>query len=414
MKSGQLAFTSKGSYFYPSVGLSWLISESFKLPEAISYLKVRGSWAEVASSPSRYLTQMQYTYNEQTNTYEYPANHYNTDLKPENTKSWEFGLNAKFLKNRINFDMTLYRSNTYNQTFYVDASASSGYKKNIVQTGNIQNRGIELAVGYSDTFNKVKVSTNFTYTINENEIVSLANGAINQNTGEVIHMDYYSKGTLGISGGPTLRLYEGGTMGDIYINQRLRQSPNGYIWRDPADGTVAIENTEYRKIGSVLPKYHLGWNGNVAWNGLSLGFAFTARVGGLVVSDTQAMLDNYGVSETSAIARQNGGVWIGDSQVDAEDYYKKVSTAIGTYYTYSATNVRLSELSLSYQLPNKWFRNKLNMTVGLTGKNLWMIYCKAPFDPESTSSITSNFYQGVDYFQQPSLKSFGFNVRLSF
>ena len=379
--ASQLAFTSKGSYFYPSVGLSWLISESFKLPEAISYLKVRGSWAEVASSPSRYLTQMQYTYNEQTNTYEYPANHYNTDLKPENTKSWEFGLNAKFLKNRINFDMTLYRSNTYNQTFYVDASASSGYKKNIVQTGNIQNRGIELAVGYSDTFNKVKVSTNFTYTINENEIVSLANGAINQNTGEVIHMDYYSKGTLGISGGPTLRLYEGGTMGDIYINQRLRQSPNGYIWRDPADGTVAIENTEYRKIGSVLPKYHLGWNGNVAWNGLSLGFAFTARVGGLVVSDTQAMLDNYGVSETSAIARQNGGVWIGDSQVDAEDYYKKVSTAIGTYYTYSATNVRLSELSLSYQLPNKWFRNKLNMTVGLTGKNLWMIYCKAPFDP---------------------------------
>mgnify|MGYP000086373008 FL=1 len=346
--ASQLAFTSKGSYFYPSVGLSWLISESFKLPEAISYLKVRGSWAEVASSPSRYLTQMQYTYNEQTNTYEYPANHYNTDLKPENTKSWEFGLNAKFLKNRINFDMTLYRSNTYNQTFYVDASASSGYKKNIVQTGNIQNRGIELAVGYSDTFNKVKVSTNFTYTINENEIVSLANGAINQNTGEVIHMDYYSKGTLGISGGPTLRLYEGGTMGDIYINQRLRQSPNGYIWRDPADGTVAIENTEYRKIGSVLPKYHLGWNGNVAWNGLSLGFAFTARVGGLVVSDTQAMLDNYGVSETSAIARQNGGVWIGDSQVDAEDYYKKVSTAIGTYYTYSATNVRLSELSLSY------------------------------------------------------------------
>lgn len=158
----------------------------------------------------------------------------------------------------------------------------------------------------------------------------------------------------------------------------------------------------------------MGWNGNVAWNGLSLGFAFTARVGGLVVSDTQAMLDNYGVSETSAIARQNGGVWIGDSQVDAEDYYKKVSTAIGTYYTYSATNVRLSELSLSYQLPNKWFRNKLNMTVGLTGKNLWMIYCKAPFDPESTSSITSNFYQGVDYFQQPSLKSFGFNVRLSF
>lgn len=176
---------------------------------------------------------MQYTYNEQTNTYEYPASHYNTNLKPENTKSWELGVNAKFLGNRINLDMTFYRSNTFNQTFYVDASASSGYKNNIVQTGNIQNQGIELALGYSDTFDKVKVSTNFTYTLNQNKIVSLANGAINPETGEAIEMEYYSKGTLGTSGGPTLRLYENGSMGDIYINQRLRQSPNGYIWKDP-------------------------------------------------------------------------------------------------------------------------------------------------------------------------------------
>ena len=159
----------------------------------------------------------------------------------------------------------------------------------------------------------------------------------------------------------------------------------------------------------------MGWNGNVAWNGVSLGFAFTARVGGLVVSDTQATLDKYGVSEASALARQNGGVNIGENgYVNAEDYYDKVSTAIGTYYTYSATNVRLSELSLSYQLPKKWFRDKVNMTLGLVGKNLWMLYCKAPFDPESTASVTSNFYQGVDYFQQPSLRSLGFNVKLSF
>mgnify|MGYP000093428687 FL=1 len=412
--ASQLAFTSKGSYFYPSVGLSWLVSESVKLPKAISYLKVRGSWAEVASSPNRYLTQMQYTYNEQTNTYEYPASHYNTNLKPENTKSWELGVNAKFLGNRINLDMTFYRSNTFNQTFYVDASASSGYKNNIVQTGNIQNQGIELALGYSDTFDKVKVSTNFTYTLNQNKIVSLANGAINPETGEAIEMEYYSKGTLGTSGGPTLRLYENGSMGDIYINQRLRQSPNGYIWKDPSNGSLAIENTEYRKVGSILPKYYLGWNGSVAWKGWNLGFAFTGRFGGLVVSDTQAMIDKYGVSESSAVARQAGGVWVGDSKVDAEEYYSKVTTAVGTYYTYSATNIRLSELSLSYQLPKIWFKNHVNMTLGLTGKNLWMIYCKAPYDPESTSSVTSNFYQGVDYFQQPSLRSLGFNVKLTF
>ena len=89
------------------------------------------------------------------------------------------------------------------------------------------------------------------------------------------------------------------------------------------------------------------------------------------------MIDKYGVSESSAVARQAGGVWVGDSKVDAEEYYSKVTTAVGTYYTYSATNIRLSELSLSYQLPKTWFKNHVNMTLGLTGKNLWMIYCKA-------------------------------------
>lgn len=412
--SSMLAFTDKTSYFYPSFGLSWVISESFKLPAWISYLKVRGSWAEVASSPSRYLTRMQHEYSEQMDSYLYPSIHYDTNLKPENTKSWEFGLNTKFFKNRLSFDLTWYKSNTFNQTFYVDASASSGYEKNIVQTGNIQNSGIEMALGYKDTFNKVSVSTNFTFTKNKNEIISLANGAINPDTGKPIEMEYYSKGTLGADGGPVIRLTEGGTMGDIYTNQRLRQSPNGYIWKNPKDGTVELETTEYRKLGSVLPKFYLGWNGNISWNGIDLGFAFNGRFGGLVVSDTQAFMDNYGVSKTSADARLNGGVQVGDSKVDAQNYYQTISSAIGTYYTYSATNVRLSELSLSYTLPKVWFKDKVRMTVGLTGKNLWMIYCKAPFDPEGTSATGNNFYQGVDFFQQPSLRSWGFNVKLSF
>ena len=411
----RLAYTSKKSYFYPSVGLSAVISEMCKLPEAISYLKVRASWAEVASAPARFLTLLQYSYNDQTDSYEYPSTHYDTNLKPENTKSWELGLNAKFLKNRINFDVTWYRSNTFNQTFYVDASASSGYKQNIVQTGNIQNQGIELALGYSDSYGKDwRFSTNFTYTLNQNKIKSLANGALNPETGEPIEMDYLSKGVLGAGGGPTIRLTEGGTMGDIYTNQRLRQSPNGYIWVDSKTNEVALETTEYRKLGSVLPKYHLGWTGNIGWKDLNLSFAFTGRFGGLVISDTQAYMDRYGVSQKSAEVRDAGGVKVNDGMVSARNYYEQISNAIGTYYVYSATNIRLSELSLNYTLPKKWFNNKAAMTVGLTGKNLWMIYCKAPFDPENTTSTSNTFYQGVDYFMQPSTRSLGFNIKLSF
>ena len=411
----RLAYTSKESYFYPSVGLSAVISEMVKLPEVISYLKVRASWAEVASAPNRYLTLLQYSYNDQTDIYEYPSTHYDTNLKPENTKSWELGLNAKFLKNRINMDFTWYKSNTFNQTFYVEASASSGYKQNIVQTGNIQNQGIEFALGYSDTYNKDwRFSTNFTYTLNQNKIKRLANGALNPDTGEPIVMEYLSKGVLGAGSGPTIRLTEGGTMGDIYTNQRLRQSPNGYIWVDPQTNEVALETTEYKKLGSVLPKYHLGWTGSIGWKDINLSFAFTGRFGGLVVSDTQAYMDRYGVSQASAQARDAGGVKVNDGMVSARNYYEQISNAISTYYVYSATNIRLSELSLSYKLPKKWFNNKADMTLGLTGKNLWMIYCKAPFDPENTASTSNTFYQGVDYFMQPNTRNLGFNVKLSF
>lgn len=410
----RLAYTSKDSYFYPSIGLSAVVSEMVNLPEFISYLKIRGSWAEVASAPERYLTIMQYEYDEQTGQYVYPSIHYNTDLKPENTKSWELGINAKFWGNRINLDATWYRSNTFNQTFYVDASASSGYDQNIVQTGNIQNQGLELALGYTDTYGKDwRFSTNFTYTFNKNKVISLANGAINPDTNEPIQMDYLSKGTLGIGGGPTIRLTEGGTMGDLYTNQRLRQSPNGYIWVSPMN-EVALETTEYKKIGSVLPKFHLGWSGNIGWKDLNLNFSFSGRFGGIVVSDTQALLDRYGVSKQTADVRDAGGVAINGGVIPAKNYYEQVSNAIGTYYTYSATNIRLSELSLSYSLPKKWFNDKLAMSVGVTGKNLWLIYCKAPFDPENTSSTTNNFYQGVDYFMQPSTRNIGFNVKLSF
>ena len=416
--ASMLAFTDKLSYFYPSVGGSWLISETFRdqLPQAISFLKVRGSWAEVASSPSRYLTLPQFDYKEQTDQYVWPSIHYNPNLKPENTKSYEIGLSAKFLNNTIGLDVTYYKANTYNQTFKIPASASSGYEYNLVQTGNIENRGIEAAVTYNNQWGDWRFNTGITYSLNRNKVIALANGAIDPETGLPIEMEYMN-GTscLGMSGGPAIRLYEGGSMGDLYSNQRLRQSPNGYIWRDPDTGNVQLEQVDYFKVGSLLPNFHMGWTGSLAWKNLNLSWAVTGRFGGRVISDTQAMLDRYGVSEATAIARDNGGVPVeGNGIVDAKNYYQTISGAAGTYYVYNATNVRLADLTLTYTFPRAMLHNIADLTLGLTGKNLWMIYCKAPFDPESTSSTTNNFYQGIDYFQQPSIRTFGFNVKLTF
>lgn len=204
-------------------------------------------------------------------------------------------------------------------------------------------------------------------------------------------------------------------MGDIYSNLRLRQSPNGYIWTDPQTGKLALETVEYFKLGSLLPKFNMGWTGSLGWRDLTLSWAVTGRFGGKVISDTQAVLDRYGVSQTSADARLAGGVEIpGNGTVDARNYYETISQAPGTYYVYSGTNVRLADITLTYDIPRKWLGNALDISVAFTGKNLWMIYCKAPFDPEMTSAANNNFYQGVDYFQQPAQRTLGFSVKLSF
>ena len=204
-------------------------------------------------------------------------------------------------------------------------------------------------------------------------------------------------------------------MGDLYTNLRLRESANGYVWKDPQTGKVALEQVEYFKVGSLLPNFNMGWTGSIGWKDINVSWAVTGRFGGRVISDTQAMLDRYGVSAVSAAARDAGGVAIpGNGTVDAQNYYETISGAPGTYYVYDATNVRLADLTVSYTLPRTVLKNSADLTLSLTGKNLWMIYCKAPFDPESTSSTTNNFYQGIDYFQTPSIRTFGFNVKLSF
>ena len=108
----KLAFSNQSSYFYPSVGLSAVLTEMFALPKIISYAKVRGSYTVVASSFDRYLTNPGYEYNSQTHNWANPTVYPMNNLKPEKTKSWEIGLNLKFWENRFNLDATYYRSNT--------------------------------------------------------------------------------------------------------------------------------------------------------------------------------------------------------------------------------------------------------------------------------------------------------------
>ena len=411
--ASQLAYSDQSSFFYPSVGLAAVVSNRTKLPEWITFAKVRASYSNVASAFDRFLSNPSYHFNNQTHLWEKSNVAPLAHMKPENTRSWELGLNTKFLKNTINLDVTLYRSNTYHQTIYGKTSTSSLYSEQIVQSGNVQNQGIELSLGYRNTFGRIGVSSVLTYTLNQNEIKELSKASVNQQGIPEIQKAYLGASSVA----PQVILREGGSMSDIYIKHELKRDPNGSIAIDPSSGNLSMQEVAQHKAGHLAPNYNMGWNNSISYQGLTLGFVLSARVGGLAYSATQGILDYYGGSKATADARDNGGIPVNFGKVDAKKYYQTISTAeggYGAYYLYSATNVRLQELSLSYDLPKKWFSNKLNLSIGLLARNLWMIYCKAPFDPELSASTSSNYYQGVDYFMLPSTRNIGFNVKVQF
>lgn len=407
-----LANTKNSSFFYPSVGLSGIVTEMIDAPDFLSYMQVRGSYSSVGSPIPRNLSIATYPFDGQggawnTNTYK-PID----ELKPEKTNSWEAGLSTKFWGNRLSVDFTWYKSNTKNQTLKIPISASSGYTDMYVQTGNVQNTGIEFSLGSENKFGNLTWSSSFTATYNQNKIVQLIEeGKFFDPSGEPITLDKVEQGGIGAS---KFRLTKGGTMGDFWTEKKLKRDDAGNIILAD-DGSPTLDN-EWEKQGSVLPKWNLGFRNDFYYKNINLGFLVSARLGGIVISPTQAIMDGYGVSEATANVRDNGGkVDIDGTKIDAEKYYNVVGQAQGmlSNYTYKATNVRLQELSVGYMLPSAWFNNAMKLHLSVVARNLWMIYNKAPFDPETTGS-TGTYYQGIDYFMQPSARNIGFNVRVEF
>lgn len=408
--------SKNSSFFYPSVGFSVVLSEIIPhLPkDYLSFLKLRGSFASVGVAFERYISNPHNPWNASGNNFMNITSYPVKDLKPERTKSLEFGLTMRFLKN-FNLDLTYYHTKTMNQTFDPDLGVS-GYSKIYIQTGTVRNQGAELSLGYKNTWNKFAWETGYTFSVNQNRILSLAENAVNPVTGEHFSISTLNMGGLGET---RFLLKEGGSMGDIYSRIDLKRDSNGAIYIDEKDNisTQPLGSVDdYIKLGSVLPKANMAWRNSFSWNNFHLGFMISARLGGVVFSRTQAILDDYGVSETSAAARDLGYVLVNNGdRISPEKWFNTIGggTAVPQYYTYSATNVRLQEASLGYTFPRKMLSNICDITVSLVGRNLWMIYNKAPFDPESVAS-TNNFYQGIDYFMMPSLRNVGFSVSLKF
>ena len=405
--ASQLVNTKDEAIFYPSVGLSGVISEFVKMPEWLPYLKVRGSYTEVGSP----ISQEGFTPGTRTFGFsgtgispdrDYPF----PDFTAERTKSYEVGVNAKFFKNALNLDVTLYKSNTYNQLLSHSLPKSSGFERLWLQAGDIENKGIEAGLGFNQSFGKVDWSSNVTFTRNINLVKELVHNYRNPIDGS--HFSITKVGNI----------REGGSMTDVITDKLLKRGADGKLI-DSGKGTYEIDNTREYLIGNTAPDFTMGWrNSFTFWKNLSLDVMIYGRFGGIVQSRTQAWLDQYGVSKATADARDRGGVMIDGQLYDAKKYYTTIANGgvtLPAYYSYDATNIRIQELSLTYRLPlsemhnMKWLKS---LSMSVTGYNLGMLYLKAPFDPESTAN-TKSYSNTADFFRMPSLRSLGVSIKAS-
>lgn len=336
--------SNQKGFFYPSVGASVVLSEIIpNMPKQLEYLKVRSSWASVGVPFGRWIANPMHEWPDKGNSWNTQTAYPVENLKPERTNSWEVGITARFL-NWFSLDASYYNTHTKNQTIYPEISTGSGYSEIPIQSGDVQNQGVELSLGFDKTWGIFGWNSSYTFSTNKNKIVSLVKDVMNPVTGEPLNISAMEVGGLGNA---RFILKEGGSLGDLYSRQDFVRDSNGKIYVN-AEGNVATEVIKdldsYIKLGSVLPKANMAWRNDFKVQNFNFGFMLTARLGGVVYSRTQAMLDYYGVSEASASARDNGGVYInGSDLIDANKWYTAIGSgdAVPQYYTYSATNVRL-------------------------------------------------------------------------
>jgi len=403
------------SYFYWSAGLSGIWTEIFpqiKSDDYLNYLKTRISYAEVGNDPYELFLTIP-TYPVTAAGPSTSTSKKNPNLTAERTKSWEFGLDFVMFRNKLKVNATLYHSRTYNQFFNIQLPESSGYTNMWINGGRVDNKGVELSARFTQPLGPVNWETYLTWTLNRNEVKDVVKEYYDAETDQTYTLDEME---LGGFNGTRNKIVEGGDLSDIYV-RTLKTGEHGEIYVNPQTHTVEADPNTYVLAGHASPNYTLSWGNTFTWNGFNLGFLFNYRNGGIVVSLTESLMDAFGTSATTAAARDNGGATVNGKIVPAQSFYQTISsttTTLASQYVYSATNLRLAELTFGYDFPiTKWVNWIKGLNVSFVAHNLLMLYCKAPVDPELTAN-TGTYNQGIDYFMQPSTRTLGFSVKVKF
>lgn len=406
---------SNWSYFYPSISISGVLSDVFTLPDFIPFLKVRGSWAQVGSDTDPYQLYSSVwlnTMNGSTKFGELPGTKPFYDLQPEKTKSWEIGVDARFLDNRLGLDFTYYKANTLNQILSLDASPTTGYYSQWINAGEIKSHGVELSI----TSTPIKTQDwqwdlNLNWGFNRSECVTLN--------------DEIKRHTLGGFKVADVVVDEGGKFGDI-VGKGFLRDDNGNILLQ--DNGIPIATEDNITLGNMLPD----WTGSV-YNMLRYkNFTFHAlldiKKGGDIVSITDAIAAQNGTSPRTLEGR-DGMVVEGiirstgernTQSVTAEEYWNAIddyNNGIAEEFMYDGSYIMLRELSIGYMVPQQYLaKTKFvkKARVSFVGRDLGYLLKNTPGTTPESASTRQDWMQAFDLNTLPPSRNFGINVNLTF
>ncbi len=411
--------TENAGFFYPSANMSFIVSDVFRLPQNVSFAKLRFSASGVGSGGTTpYLTAYNYTsagslYN---GGLENPSLLANPDLRPLKTITYEAGANVKMFKNRLDFDISLYRGNTKDQILQRVIDRSSGFIRSLINAGKVSNQGIELALNGTPVLSKssFKWTTGIVFSSNQNRVEVLADSSVVLRTGPV--------------GGGQIVAKVGGSMGDLYGRGYVR-APDGQVVYDPVSG-FALISQDVKYLGNVIPRYKTGFTNEFAYKQFRMKFLFDAQFGAVGHSLTHYKLAEQGKTTNTLPGRYNGiignGVVMGADgkyrqndviATDIDEYYRShygVDNAEGS--TFSTDCIKFREARFDYSITPKLLK-KLRMqraTMGVYGRNLFIWSDWPMFDPEFGTLSGIDIVQGFEIGQFPSTRTFGFNLVVVF
>ncbi|EHQ27637.1 SusC/RagA family TonB-linked outer membrane protein [Mucilaginibacter paludis] len=421
---------SNYSYWYPSINGSFVFSELFKnsgIAEILNYGKLRSSYAQVGSDTSPY--QLTTTYSSATvngsfgNT-KFPFGNVpglqigsmqgNNQLSPEQTSAFEIGTELSFFQSRFSVDFSYYTNDSKKQILSAPVPNSTGYGSQVVNAGEIKNKGIELALsgtpiktGYGLTWNLYG-----TFSKNNSEVVSLPAGV--------------SQVIIGGYSGMSIVAAKGQPYGEFYGITKQTDAQGRTIVSKTTGLPLLTTAPQY--LGSYNPKFQASFGTDVRYKGFDIGVLFDVKHGGVFYSKTKEITDFVGTSAESGGTRFGepfpNSVYLdaaGNSVVNTTIPYSKYA-----YYTpennpginiVDASYIKMRSATISYTLTKKQLRTLPfgALTVGLFGNNLFLWTPKANqfVDPEVNSSGAGN-EQGFDFAANPSVRNYGINVKVSF